>query len=98
MTAHVYLLHFDRPYPAGRRPRHYLGVAADLDRRVADHRRGNPGKGGSLTRALKAAGIEFKLARSWAFETADEAFEFERKLKRRRRHSAHCPDCKKVKE
>lgn len=90
----VYLLHFSERYPAGRRPQHYVGVAVDVDRRVAEHRNGNPGKGGSLTRAIKAAGITFVVAEEWHFGTADEAFEFERKLKKQRHHARHCKFCK----
>lgn len=91
----VYLLHFSERYPAGRRPQHYVGVARDVDKRVAEHRNGNPGKGGSLTRAIKAKGITFVVAEEWHFGTADDAFEFERKLKRQRHHARHCPVCKK---
>jgi predicted GIY-YIG superfamily endonuclease len=72
--AFVYLLHFDERYPAGRRPGHYLGVAKDLERRLREHRAGNPGKGGSLTRAIKAKGIGFLVAWSREYATADEAF------------------------
>lgn len=92
----VYLLHFDDRYPAGRRPQHYIGVAVDVDKRLAEHRNGNPGKGGSLTRALKAKGIGFRVAEEWHFGTADEAFEFERKLKKQRHHARHCKFCKEV--
>jgi predicted GIY-YIG superfamily endonuclease len=90
----VYLLHFDEPYPAGRRPQHYVGVARELDKRVAEHRNGNPGKGGSLTRALKDKGIGFTVVEEWHFATADEAFAFEKKLKRRRKHKRHCRICR----
>lgn len=90
----LYLLHFNHRYPNGRRPQHYMGVAADLDKRVREHRAGNPGKGGSLTRALKVHGIEFVVARVWEFGTADEAFAMEKRIKKAHHHRRHCPVCR----
>jgi predicted GIY-YIG superfamily endonuclease len=92
----VYLLHFNERYPAGRRPGHYLGVARDFQKRMAEHRRGNPGKGGSLTRALAARGIGFLVAQTWEFEDSDDAFAWERGLKRSRHHHRLCPICTPV--
>lgn len=89
----LYLLHFNERYPAGKRPGHYMGVAADFQRRLREHMAGNPGKGGSLTRALKAKGIGFRVAMTWEFKTPAEAFSEERRLKRGRHHHRHCPFC-----
>lgn len=88
----VYLLHFDEPYPNGRRPQHYIGVAQDFDARIHEHRSGS--SKGRLTRALFALKIGFQVARTWEYKTSHGAFEKERSLKRRRRHKDHCPLCK----
>jgi len=89
--AWVYLLHFDEPYPGGHRPQHYIGVAADLLHRLEEHRRGESKC--RLTSALREHGIGFTLVRTWPCPTSDAAFERERALKRRHRHSALCPRC-----
>ncbi len=56
----VYLLHFERPY---RHARHYLGTTTDLDARLADHA---AGAGARLLQVVRAAGIQWELARTWA--------------------------------
>lgn len=53
----VYLLHFARRYPRGRQPQHYIGVAADLDRRMGEHRAGSAKS--RLTRAFPFRGYPF---------------------------------------
>lgn len=94
MTAFVYLLHFERPYPNGRHPQHYLGVAADLDRRLAEHRAGSSKS--RLTRACHLLGISVQLVRSWKLPYPKAAFDKERSIKRRKRNYRHlCPECAK---
>ena len=72
----VYLLHFDRPY---KHARHYLGWAAagHLDSRIAAHRGGQGAR--RLMAVIEAAGIGFRLARTWTGSRARE-----RQIKRRR--------------
>jgi predicted GIY-YIG superfamily endonuclease len=70
----VYLLHFDRPYSTGGQ-QHYIGWAFDLDRRLAQHRAGDPAS--KTTRRAWLQGIGFTLARQWPGGPAEE-----RKLKR----------------
>jgi predicted GIY-YIG superfamily endonuclease len=55
----VYLLHFDSRYKhAG----HYIGfVESDLKQRISEHERG---LGANLVRVVRAAGIDFSLART----------------------------------
>lgn len=92
MTAFVYLLHFDRPYPGGRRPQHYLGVCADLEARMRDHQNGSSKS--RLTRACHEKGIVVALARLWKKPYPKAAFDFERKVKARKRSYRHlCPVC-----
>ncbi len=95
-TAWVYLLCFDQPYPRGRHPRHYAGVSADPEVRFAEHSKGNPGKGGALPRAFAALGIGFRVMMLVGFETANAAFEYERRVKRRHRLAALCGRCRGV--
>jgi predicted GIY-YIG superfamily endonuclease len=78
----VYLLHFDRRYHhAG----HYTGFAVDLEARLAEHA---AGQGARLTAVVKAAGIGWRLARTWDGTRATE-----RALKRRGGAARHCPLC-----
>lgn len=79
----VYLLHFDRRYEhAG----HYIGVAANLERRIDEHRRG---RGARLMEVITQAGIDFTVARTWEGDRKTE-----RKLKKRGGASRICPLCK----
>lgn len=55
----VYLLHFDDPLPGG--TQHYLGLAANLERRVHAHRT----NGTRYTRRFLNRGIDFVVARTW---------------------------------
>jgi predicted GIY-YIG superfamily endonuclease len=78
----VYLIHFDRRYKhAG----HYLGWAKDLAARLAEHARG---QGARLMAVIKAAGIDWRLARTWVGTRARE-----RQLKRQGGASRRCPLC-----
>jgi len=78
----VYLLHFDRPYAHAR---HYLGWAADLDARLAEHA---AGRGARLLAVVRAAGIGWTLARTWPGGRSRE-----RALKRQGGASRRCPAC-----
>lgn len=90
----VYLLHFSRPYPGGRRPQHYLGVALDVAARLLEHKAGSSKS--RLTQACKLKRIAVELVRQWKFDSAHEAFNFERRLKRRKKsYKTLCPYCKK---
>lgn len=79
----VYLLHFDRRlHHAG----HYLGTAADLDARLAEHA---AGRGARLTQVLAGLGIGWRLARTW-----EGGRRLERKLKARKSAPRLCPICR----
>jgi predicted GIY-YIG superfamily endonuclease len=80
----IYLLHFDRPY---HHARHYLGYAENVERRVAEHRKGHASK---LTAAVVAAGIGFRVVRTWPGNRAEER---RLKGKRSRRVALRCPVC-----
>lgn len=81
-TPTVYLLHFDRPY---KHARHYTGFSSNLDARLAEHA---AGQGARLLAVVKAAGIDWTLARTW---TGDIAREYQ--LKRQGGASRRCPMC-----
>lgn len=85
MSGTVYLLHFDRPYPAGRKPQHYIGYTTDLATRVSRHRKGY---GGKLVNVMRLAGIGFEVARTWAGGP-----ELERRLKGWHKIKDACPLC-----
>lgn len=79
----IYLLHFAEPFGHAR---HYLGWSADLDARLAHHANGS---GANLLRHVRAAGIDWTLARTW---TGDR--HRERALKNMGGHSRKCPICR----
>ncbi|MFG2059689.1 hypothetical protein ACGFI9_37325 [Micromonospora sp. NPDC048930] len=81
-TGTVYLLHFDQPY---QHAKHYIGWTDDLDTRLADHA---AGRGARLMAVITAAGITFRLARTWTGTRARE-----RQLKRQGGASRCCPLC-----
>lgn len=81
-NATVYLPHFDRPY---RHARHYTGWTRDLPARLIDHANGH---GARLTQVVRAAGIGWRLARTWPGTRATE-----RALKRQGGASRRCPLC-----
>lgn len=83
MTAEiVYLLHFDQPY---RHARHYIGCTRDLTARLAAHAKG---QGARLLAVVRAAGIGWRLARTWP-----GGRDRERQLKRQGGAARHCPLC-----
>jgi predicted GIY-YIG superfamily endonuclease len=83
-----YLLHFDRPYPAGRRPQHYLGYARNVAARVAQHASGT--SGAKLPTVMHAAGIGFTVARVWPAGDV----RLERRLHRWNKSRVLCPVCR----
>lgn len=96
MTAFVYLLHFERPYPAGKHPQHYLGVAANLEERVREHQAGSSKS--RLTRACRLAGIAVQLVWSRKHPYPKAAFDRERRIKQSKKsYSRLCPLCKEAK-
>lgn len=82
----VYLLHLEPRY---RHAGHYLGWAANIERRVAEHSSGHR-KASPLLRAQLAAGGAVVLARVWLGETRTT----ERRLKDQGGLSRHCPVCR----
>jgi predicted GIY-YIG superfamily endonuclease len=78
----VYLLHFSRPY---KHARHYTGWASDLKARLAEHEHG---RGARLLQVITAAGITWKLARTWPGDRKRE-----RELKNMGGASRRCPEC-----
>ena len=86
-----YLLHFDRPYmpypgaPPGSCAGHYSGTATDLPARLAEHEKG---QGARLLQVVKAAGITWRLARTWP-----GGRDRERQLKNQGGASRRCPEC-----
>lgn len=87
----TYLLHFDTPYPNGRKPQHYLGYAENIARRIEEHRRGGSA---CLMQALKRQQISFTVAATWVGETRTD----ERKRKNRKKSADFCPICRAAKE
>jgi predicted GIY-YIG superfamily endonuclease len=81
-TGVVYLLHFDQPY---RHARHYIGWTTDLDARLAAHALG---RGARLVEVINAAGIGWRLARTWPGGRKRE-----RQLKKQGGASGCCPCC-----
>src|SRR3954447_11683941 len=80
----VYLIHFDTPL---KHARHYMGYAADIDKRLDAHR---AGQGARLLEVLKEQGITWQLARTWKDATRTD----ERRLKNRKEGPRLCPICK----
>lgn len=80
----VYLIHFDRSY---HHARHYLGYTDDLPARLDRHLAGN---GGRLLQVVRAAGIGYRVVRTWEGDRG-----LERKLKRQKGSPRLCPVCQK---
>ena len=78
----VYLIHFNTPY---RHARHYVGFTTNLDRRITDHL---CGMGARLMEVITAAGIEWKVARTWQGNR-----QLERRIKNRKHAALLCPLC-----
>lgn len=88
----VYLLHFHKPYPGGKRPQHYMGVAANLRDRIREHASGS--SKGRLSRAFHEKGIGFFLDRVWRTSNPQAAFDKERALKASKNLRRYCRTCK----
>jgi hypothetical protein len=88
----TYVLHFTAPNtPSGTAARyrhagHYIGWAADLEARLAEHRQG---RGARLLRVIKDAGLGFTVAWIWPGTTKDR----EDQLKCRGSGARSCPEC-----
>lgn len=89
-TSTVYLLHFSAPIAPGQHTaQHYMGSAADLDARLAEHANGT---GSRLCQVAKERGNTFELARTW--EAPDgTGRQLERQLKNRKAGPRLCPIC-----
>lgn len=87
---YVYLLHYHSKYFHAQ---HYSGSTCGdwLDYRLARHKAGT--SGARLPQVFHDARIPFTLARLWRFENAEEAFCFERKIKRAGHGPRYCPIC-----
>lgn len=85
----VYLLHFSRPLGNLDNPRalasHYVGWAANLDRRIRQHR---AGEGCHLTRAAVERGIAFEVVATWPGD-----WRLERHIKSLKAAPRLCPHC-----
>jgi predicted GIY-YIG superfamily endonuclease len=78
----IYLIHFSTPY---KHAAHYMGWTEDLESRLADHQ---AGRGSRLMAVIKAAGIDWKLTRTWQGNRHRE-----RQLKNQGSSKRHCPEC-----
>jgi predicted GIY-YIG superfamily endonuclease len=82
MIGTVYLIHFDKPL---KHARHYIGWTTDLEKRIGQHENG---RGSRLLEIVGAAGITFKVVRTWKGSR-----KLERKLKNRNGARHICPTC-----
>jgi len=83
----IYLVHFKRPF---HHARHYVGwTGGTLAERFERHRSLAPlRRGSALLRAVFAAGIPFKVVRTWSGSR-----ERERQIKNGRHTPRYCPVC-----
>jgi predicted GIY-YIG superfamily endonuclease len=84
----VYLIHFDKPFGHAQ---HYIGYTDNLKRRMHDHELGT--RGAKLLKAVREAGINFAVVRTWP--EGDRTFE--RKLHNYKKSSCLCPVCQEEK-
>jgi predicted GIY-YIG superfamily endonuclease len=78
----IYLIHLDTPY---KHARHDLGWTTNLDARLHAHREG---QGARLMEVITAAGITWRLARTWP-----GGRDRERAIKNRHEAPRLCPEC-----
>ena len=92
ITAHVYLIHLDKPLCHAR---HYLGYTAleSVNDRLARHKRGD---GAKMLRAANEQGIAYQIVRTWTCTTIQEAKELERRLKHQKNAGRLCPVCQGI--
>lgn len=83
----VYLIHFHTPL---KHAKHYLGSAACLDFRIAQHRSGT---GARLMEVVTQEGITWDISRIWRCDSPQAARVLEAKLKRRHSGVELCPRC-----
>lgn len=83
----VYLIHFDRPLGHAQ---HYIGFTDNLQQRLHDHEA--TCKGSKLLQAVRAAGIHFRVVRTWEGDRG-----LERRLKNQKKARLLCPVCRKEK-
>jgi predicted GIY-YIG superfamily endonuclease len=79
----IYLLHLDRPLGHAS---HYLGYAADVGKRLDEHR---SGRGARMLAAAAERGIGFELVRVWPGGREEE-----RSLKRQKNAPRYCYVCR----
>lgn len=86
----VYLLHFE---PALHHARHYIGFTSrPVWERIHEHFGYCPSKGSRLVKAVIERGHVVIIAKVWP----DGDRELERRLKRSKQSSRHCPRCKEA--
>lgn len=78
----IYLIHLSRPY---KHARHYLGYTNYLRERINHHKNGT---GARLLQVVNAAGIGWRVVRTWKGSR-----DLERKLKKRKESPNLCPVC-----
>jgi predicted GIY-YIG superfamily endonuclease len=79
----IYLLHLDRPLGHAR---HYVGYAADVGKRLEEHR---AGRGARMLAVAAERGIGFELVRVWPGGREEE-----RRLKRQHNAPRYCYVCR----
>lgn len=83
----IYLLHLERPLSPGlHTAQHYLGIADNLDGRLAHHANGT---GARFTAVAVQRGIAWEVARTWEGDRS-----LERRLKRWHASNRLCPRCR----
>ena len=85
----VYLIHFDAPY---KHARHYIGCTCNLERRIAEHRRGDSTKASRLMAAVHDANIGWDVVRTWEGD-----YNLEKRLQATHNGARLCPICQAAK-
>lgn len=80
----VYLIHLEEPY---KHAQHYIGYTKNLQKRMYDHELGT--RGSKFLKAVREAGINFSVVRTW-----DGDRSLERKLKKQKKSRLLCPICR----
>ena len=94
-TNTVYLLHFSSPIAPGQHTaQHYMGSAADVDARLAEHANGT---GSRLCQVARERGNSFVLVRTWTVADGTGR-QLERKLKNQKNSPKLCPICQAQKQ